>query len=293
MEPTFVFDKERSLKGCIADGWRIFAIGWRNYLKFLLPYLVLVGLTGAFVLEMLTRYATHHLLPAYRLHQTGAHPDAVKLVGMPAADTLVYILLGVLLFLVATYFCAARIVSQILQYRQADSLPISRGIRLQADERRLSVRLFDSDALFFAAGVVLTALFALAALKWSFWWLSPLPFAYVYLWSAANVCRMNHAFRQLSLAASLRSACRSGWLRQLVIQLVTLLPALVLWVISLLSPVIYVLTMLAGTDSLLVGDTPYLPGYVTFLFFMLNTLSFFAATLVSSIRYWPLTLRMR
>ena len=38
MKTDIFFNKERGIKGCISDGWRIFALNWRAYIKALWAY---------------------------------------------------------------------------------------------------------------------------------------------------------------------------------------------------------------------------------------------------------------
>ena len=33
MEKKIVYNKERGIKGCIADGWKMLALNWKDYLK--------------------------------------------------------------------------------------------------------------------------------------------------------------------------------------------------------------------------------------------------------------------
>ena len=45
MKENFIFTKERSVKACVIDSWRVFALNWRIYLQCCWIYVLLVGLS--------------------------------------------------------------------------------------------------------------------------------------------------------------------------------------------------------------------------------------------------------
>ena len=67
MEKKIVYNKERGIKGCIADGWKMLALNWKDYLKQTWAYVLFAGLANAFFIEMLLQYVCEQALPAYLL----------------------------------------------------------------------------------------------------------------------------------------------------------------------------------------------------------------------------------
>lgn len=56
------FYKERSIKGYMADAWKMIALNWKDYLLTLTPFLLIAGIADALFLNL--RYATFASKPS-------------------------------------------------------------------------------------------------------------------------------------------------------------------------------------------------------------------------------------
>ena len=84
MEKKIVYNKERGIKGCIADGWKMLALNWKDYLKQTWAYVLFAGLTNAFFIEMLLQYVCEQALPAYLLLTSeGGDAQTAKWMAVP------------------------------------------------------------------------------------------------------------------------------------------------------------------------------------------------------------------
>ena len=70
------FYKERSIKGYMADAWKMIALNWKDYLLTLTPFLLIAGIADALFFEFTLRYVCKQALPAYLfLSSDGANFD--------------------------------------------------------------------------------------------------------------------------------------------------------------------------------------------------------------------------
>lgn len=291
MDTDFVFNKERSVKACIADGWRIFALNWRTYLKDLWVYLLLVGLTGAFLFELSVQYTCEHLLPAYRLTEMGGDPSLVKLIAAPAVTEAVYLLLALLLFIVAILCSYGRMWQMMKHFCTHNQMP-EFPLYFSRHERAFALRTLCVNALFTVVCMVLTALVMFAALKWSLWIAAILLPLYIYTASTVCVCEIRFVLKGHSLNKSLRYTLKRSMGIPFIIQFITFIPATVLYVVFCMPLSVYLLSEWAGNSSLLMGDASGLPSFLPFLFFTLNTLGLALSMGVTTIRTWSLALKV-
>lgn len=291
MEQSIPFDKPRSIKACVIDAWRIGALNWRNYLKALWPHLLLLGVTAALFIETAVRYATQHLLPAYKLLQYDSDPLLVQYVALPELTTLIYLLLAFGCMLVGIYNFEGRVFKLMQSYSQTDLLEADKQLRPNKEVRSNSLHLLRCDTLFVLVTFILTLLIGWAALSVNPWIAILLPCLYLYIWSTANVARMQHAFRRKPLGQALKFAFRRSMGMSFMVQFITLIPAVLLWLIFGMPVAIYLLTELGGHTSALMGDATGLPGYLPFLFFVLNAVGIALCALADSVRTWALAMK--
>lgn len=291
MEQEIIFNKNRSIKACVADSWKIVALGWLHYLKALWPYLLIFGLTGAFFIEIFVQYATQHLLPAYRLYQIKGDPQLIEYVALPGWDLGIYLLLSLLLLVAGTYCFAGRLLRVMQFYRDTDALPSRPRIALGRAGLRYGLRLLACDALFLVCFALLAGLIGFAAFKWSVWISVLLPFLIAYAWATVHVARLQYAFYGKPFLEALKYALKRSMGFSFLVQFITLIPSAFLWLVFGMPVAIYLLTELAANDSLLMGDPSGLPAYLPFLFFVLNSTGLALCALVSSVRTWALALK--
>lgn len=280
---------KRSMGGCIFHSWRSFATGWRPYLASTWHYLLLFGMSCAFLSFILLRYATDHVLPAWRMHEVGMDEELVRWLLVPTAATGIYILLAVLLYLFSLHAWRARVCTMAIGL--AKNGRVERvAFNPDTRERRMMARLFVASTLWTAVGLAGCAVFVYPAWRWTPWLLCLPAVWLVYVWTTANCTLTIYATSELSLKVALRTALRRSMGLALLLQMVSWLPFALISCVSLLPTLIYWLTDLAAADTLLRGDTPVAPDFLPLLYFALSTLGFFLPALTDSLRTWALTL---
>lgn len=292
MQNSIPYHKERSVKGCVADAWRIFALGWRSYLRNTWPFLLLCGLGAAFAFEMLTQYVSLHLLPALRLWQTGGDPELIRFFLTPDIPAALYMVLAAAVCLISVYACAGRFLELIRAYGETDSLPRQMPPRLTRSDRRSGLRLLIADILTGFITLLLLSLVSLLAVKVTRWAALAAPLLIIYIWTTGNVVRLQYALNRQPLPQALLCGLRRSLGLPFIVQILTLIPAALLWFMGSLIPALYLLGNLANCDSLLRGDAAGMPTGLPVLFFLLNTLAFAFISLVSSWRTWALSMKL-
>lgn len=275
----------------MADAWRILAVNWRKYLRNTWVGFLIAALAQAFLFEMAMQYVCEHLLPALRFTQSGGDPEVGKLIALPNVFTAVYLFLAVVLSLVATYLCGGRVLRIINDYRAGNAMPMKKPLAFTNKEFMAALRLFAVDALTGIAFSLIVAGVALLCLKISPWFAIAVPPLYIYIWTTANIARLRYALAGKPFVASLRFSFRRSLGQMFIVQILTIIPALVFAAVLLMPSAIYALGEAASTDSLLRGDVTSMPGLLPFVFFLLNTLCFFILMLVQSWRTWSLGMK--
>lgn len=290
MEQKMVFDKERSVTGHIVGAWKYFSLEWKHFFKAFWVYLSLIGVSGAFLTETIVAYACRQVLPALRLTEVNADPEAVRTVATPDLYTTVVIVAALLIFITACYCYAGRLVEAFHFSQKRNRLPHLR-IAMSAAARRNALRLLRIDLPMFAVAAAATLLVCAAALKWNVWAAAALPLFYV-IWGAVwNVARLSYALQGRNLTQALASGVRNGFGAPFIIAFIMLLLTLPFAMASGLPVCIYGLTEWANHNAVIMGDTAGMPGYVTGLYFVINALSISLCAFILTLCTAPVALK--
>lgn len=291
MENNLIFDKERSVKACIADGWRIFALNRGIYLKNIWVYLLLTGLTGAFLFELCIQYACERLLPAYRLTEMKGNPELVKLIALPALSEAVYLLLAFALFIVALYCSYGRMWRMMKNFSAENQLPRP-SLHFSRSERSFALRMFGINLLFTVICIILTTLITAAALKWNLWIAVLLLPLFIYSFCTAGVSEIKYVLKDATLKESLVYGLKHSLGTPFIIRFITFIPATALYVICSLPLMTYTLSEWSGHNSVLMGDASGLPAFLPILFFIINTFCLAISLWCATVRTWTLVLKV-
>lgn len=290
MKTDIFFNKERGIKSCISDGWRIFALNWRAYIKALWAYLIFTGMAGAFFVEMNVQYVCNHLLPALRLYQMKGNPEIIKMLAMPELSLLCYYILSAVVLGTALFCTHSRTIQLMLHYATEQALP-QLPLPLLKEERATALRILKTNLSFGLLTAIITAGILAAAWKWQPWIALTLIPLYIYVSATANVCELQHALKCKSFKSSLVYALKHSMGLTFIIQFITFIPSALLCLVFIMPTCIYALTEWAGNNSMLMDDPSGLPSYLPFMFFILNAIGLACCAFVGSVRSWTLALK--
>lgn len=287
--------KERSIKGCIVDAWRIFAHSPRRFLRFLAFPLLAGGISLAVGFTCLLQLNEKAFLFDTLLQAMGKAAFRPLFATMFGGQEAAFLLAFLLLTILGRYFIKGALFVQIRLYRNTDELPAVSGLLLRKEIFKEGLRLLEIDTLLFlllllVGGVVAAAAYYLTP------WLGLLGVPVAIVWGLfALAAELNYVLERLPLREALVQAGTRNfriWGGYFVILLLTFLPAGVLIFTAQLPTTVLALSHRADVIGRLTGEAPALPSYFLPLYFGSLLLTTLTAALVASLQLWPLALKL-
>lgn len=292
MEKKIVYNKERGIKGCIADGWKMLALNWKDYLKQTWAYVLFAGLANAFFIEMLLQYVCEQALPAYLLLTSeGGDAQTAKWMAVPTWCNGIYLLLATLLFAFANLCVVVRYFNVINYYKANNRMPQTCNLALQKNDWQRMGRILKALLCTALPAFVVCCIIAFFALKYTLWlWIAVLLIS-IYMASCSILCVMKYALSSKNLTQSLKFAFKRALGIPFILMLLVLIPTTFCTLVLSLPETLYSFSRLAATKSMLSCDSFGLPIYLPFVFFIVNAICYALTTLVRSYFVWTLSLK--
>lgn len=292
-ETKLIFSKDRSIKACMADAWKMIALHWKDYLKALWPYLILAGMTNAFYVETSLQYVKEQALPALLLQESGGNAEVVKLLATPTAFNLTLSILSFVLLVFGQLCFASRLFKVIRHYADTDAMPQKLPLALDATDLHCMMHIFSAALATLAGYVFISAPFIFIAVKWSMWAMVALPIIALYFSSFGVLCVLRHALYANHIASSIRYALKHAFGQVFILMLLTAIPVGIALLITSLPQATYVSSEIAFTQSLIMGDDAMMPWGVPLVCFIVNSLCTAIGLLISSYFTWTISLKVR
>lgn len=288
------FNKERGLKGSISAAWYMFSLYISKELRQVWPLLVLVGFSGAFVVEALRGYVMNHALPALRLWQSGEGRDVARYLLVP---DLVYAMVGVVVLvvlLIGAYWLKGRCANFLLSFRSGRAwMPTAQNRLCSKADRAMASRLFFVQLPVYVLTVLLTGLIAWLASKYSWWILLAWVPVWCYAFCGVHAAGIYRVVYELPYGESLLMAFAKHWGRAFSALLLCAIPTYLVRILLLLPVVIYLLASFAVADSQLIGDDSFIPMWVEITCFVVNAVALAFYAFASLFSTYALTLRLK
>lgn len=309
MEQNIPFNKDRGIKGCMADGWKIVALNWKNYLKTLLPYLLFAGVCHAFLIEMCLQYVCEQAYPAWLLGSSLGDWQTAKLVAIPTWCNGIYLTLALLLTIFANLCLTARTFHIMKHYRLHDAMPTNKDIplMLSREDWQCIKRILLTAICGLVASLIVTGLFVGISsvsglligmvMKWNIWSilliLLPLTILQIFITSATTLSLFKYTWAEESFKQSWRYAMEHAFGLPFILMLLACIPITILCFMLGLPEWLFEGCRLAATKSMLAGDSFGLPAYITFIFFIIISLCATMAYLVKTYFAWVVGLKVK
>ena len=292
-ETKLIFSKDRSIKACMADAWRMIALHWKDYVKALWPYLLLAGMTSAFYVETNLQYVKEQALPALLLQESGGNAEVVKLLATPTAFNLTISILSFVLLVFGWLCFTSRLFKVIRHYADTDAMPQKLPIALDATDLHCMMHIFSAALATIAGFLLISAPFIFIAIKWSIWAMVALPLIVLYFSSFGVLSVLRHALYDYRLAPSILYALKHAFGQVFILMLLTAIPVGIALLITSLPQATYVSSEIAFTQSLIMGDNATMPWGVPLACFIVNSLCTAIGLLISSYFTWAIGLKVR
>ena len=291
MSANIVFNKERSIKACMADAWRMIVLNWKDYLRNLWPYLLIASIAYALFIEFSVQYACQQLLPALLLKESGGAADVVKLLATPTLSNIV-VLSVCLVFCIFSSLCVAAKQYRIIHhYYKHNSMPKRLPLSIDKTDIRCMLGLVRTKLFSLLLFLLISLPFVLLSVKSTIWALLAVPFIALYFFSYSVLCAMRHALFKKAFAPSIRFAFKHALGLVFILMLLTTIPVGIALLAASLPQALYVLSQLAYTKSLLMGDAVSLPTALPLVFFIINSICCTIGIVVYSYFKWTISLK--
>ncbi len=282
-----------NIQTCLAEAWKTLALSWKPVLRTLWPYLLLAGLTDAFVVELVQQYVCGHLVPYQLFIESDGDGKIAKLMLEPSVLFMVCAVIALLLSAFTGLAFLAKTFGTVRSYRKGLELPSERATILsKADLRTM---LHAALAIVIAAMVclVLCSPFAFVAFKWCKWVALPIPLIALFFTSGGYVLTLRYALWQDSLKQSCAEALKRAFGKPFILLVLTTIPVYIVCQMLETPSAIYLMSRIAATQSQLVGDAAGMAGWLSALCFVLNALCFALMCLAKCFRIWAMGLNTK
>lgn len=292
MQTNLTYYKDRSVKACLADAWRMIALNWEAYLKQLFPFLLFAGLTAAFLLEVVLQYVGTQAMPAWLLLMSDGDAEAARWVARPSAVMAIYLVLTLALCFFGELCYKARLTKTIYAFSQTNAMPKEKvHIQLSKAERGYMKRALTIAVVFILAFVIVAAIVGWLSVKFSAWIILIALLWGFYLLPAYKQAAIQYVLIGNNLKRSIMSGLKHAWGIPFILLILSSILTGIANAAALMPVIVYALSRLAAARSDWAGDGLNMPAYLTVVGFIINTCCIALSCLINSYIWWTLSLK--
>ncbi len=289
------FHHHRSIRACVFDGWRVFALAPKRFLAQLLPYALLVGAALAYLLYAVVDFCARTLVPAHFYLSEGQEAESVWQLYSPQTSDYAHLGIALLVAVVICFVAKAALWEQIKVFKQTGALP-TRGLLLPKKSLWLRCfRLFAWNALLFLAWLLPSALIGAVAWLTDLPWLSllalPIALVLMAIGTPGRVAFMvgDTPFKQ-ALATTWQKGARhcGGYI---IVILITAIPLLALAAALLLPYASIPFACFADAVNVELGEASGLPEHFAALHIGVATIALCGTAFISTFQTWALAFK--
>lgn len=286
------FYKERSIKGYMADAWKIIALNWKSYLRVLIPFLLIAGIADALFFEFTLRYVCKQALPAYLFLSSDGDAKIAQWMATPNVGNAIYLTLSVLFLIIGHLCLTAKLFATIRHYADHNSLSAKPALTLQKPDYQSMKRVFLSQLGFTLVAALLCCPFIILGIKWKLWTLIFVPIIAIYAYAVCYLFTLKIGLYFTSFKQAISYAFKHALGHPFILLLLTSIPVAAITIVCFLPQATYGLSCLAANKSAFMGDKVETSALLTPLFFIINAISFSFIALAKSYTTWCLALKV-
>lgn len=291
MTSEIPFYKERSIKGYIADAWKIIALNWKKLLLAILPFLLIAGIADALFFEFTLRYICKQALPAYLFMNSGGDAKVAQWMTTPNIGNTIYITLSFIFFIIGHLCLIAKLFAIIRYYANNDQMTTKLPLTLERIDYKSIKRVFLSYFCFTLVFILISIPFLLLGLKWKPCTLIFIPLLLIYSYTTCNLFTIKWGLFFTTLKQSLNYAFKHALGHPFILLLLTSIPIAFIITVCCLPQITYGMSNISAYKSAYMGDKIERSALLTILFFIINTISFSFVALAKSYTTWCLALK--
>lgn len=286
------FYKERSIKGYMADAWKMIALNWKDYLRSLTPFLLIAGIADAIFFEFTLRYVCQQALPAYLFLSSDGDAKVAQWMATPNVGNAIYLTLSALLLIIGHLCLAAKLFAAIRHYADHNKMSSKHSLTLQKVDYQSIKRVFFSQLGFTVITTLVCCPFVILALKWKLWTLVFVPLIAIYAYAICYLFTLKIGLYFTTFKQAIGYTFKHALGHPFILLLLTSIPVATITIVCFLPQMTYALSSLAANKSAFMGDNVETSALLTPLFFIINTISFSFIALAKSYTTWCLALKV-
>lgn len=286
------FYKERSIKGYMADAWKMIALNWKSYLQALTPFLLIAGIADALFFEFTLYYICKQALPAYLFLSSDGDVKIAQWMATPNAVNAIYLTLATLFLIIGNLCLTAKLFATIRHYATHNQMCSKSALTLQKVDYQSMKRVLLSHFGFTLIAILLCCPFVILGLKWKPWTLAFIPLITVYAYAACYLFTLKIGLYFTSFKQAISYTFKHALGHSFILLLLTSIPVATIAIVCFLPQATYGLSYLAANKSAYMGDHIETSTLLTPLFFIINTISFSLIALAKSYTTWCLALKV-
>lgn len=285
---------QRSLPACMVDAWKIFALNWKTFFSFQLPFLLLSGLSAAlFIYSLLKLYNT--LLPTFTLYEEGFPlPYILEQVQYPGTQSIITLTLSLIFYLLGYLFSKGKLLTQIKEYKESRKFPKRKSFRYLKEIGTLGTSTLVISFVYLLVACIISGVFCALALRVSLWFLILLLPIYLYISISLYRAKVFKAIGNVSTSNSIIQGLFriKGWSKSSLLIFISGIPiCLVLLILN--TPVLALaLSSVAYAKAEILSESASQSTTFTFVFIGTATFSFTLSRFAIEFQYWMLALQL-
>lgn len=292
MQQTILFNKDRSIKACMADAWKIIALNWRSYLRLTYPYLLLAGIANALFFEITLQYICQQAEPAYLLMQSGGATDVIKWMATPNVSNGIYMLFTLLLSIFGNTCLIVKFFNLIRHYSNNNEMPKAMHLWLSKSDYGDILRIIGCVVCYGLPTIIIGSLIVWTGLKWHLLLLIILPFLLLYASAACYLFTLKHILLGVATKQSVVYSLKHAFGLAFILLILTSIPVMFVYIVVLMPQTVYGLSSMAYTRSLIMSDAAYMPTWMSIFTFLLNICGYAITALAGSYQLWCMSLKV-
>ena len=276
------FYKERSIKGYMADAWKMIALNWKDYLLTLTPFLLIAGIADALFFEFTLRYVCKQALPAYLFLSSDGDIKVAQWMATPNIGNAIYLTLSALFLIIGNLCLTAKLFATIRHYTAHNKMNTKHSLTLQKVDYQSIKCVFLSHFGFTLITALFCCPFVILALKWKLWTLVFVPLIAIYAYAVCYLFTLKIGLYFTPFKQAIGYAFKHALGHPFILLLLTCIPVAAITIVCFLPQATYGLSSLAANKSAYMGDNIETSALLTPLFFIINTISFSIIALAKS-----------
>lgn len=284
----------RGIRGCLKDGWRVYALNASRYLVQLLPAALIVGIGSAQLFHFLVQYYADHIAPALFFIEAGVDASLVWQQAIPQTHDVVAVAALLLLYIVCLAVGRGSLWTQIAQFNTTQAFPRKKWLMRDKTWLQTTVRCLAYNAVCVIAFLLVAAIVGAIAYATSWWYALLFLLPVALLLTVVAIPGRTAFVLGTPWRTTLQRVRHEGFRRfggYLILVCLTFLPLLLAFIVLVIPSANFVLAHNANAVNAIINEPSGISSLAELFDYVVLTLAFALFYLVSTFQTWTLTLK--